>query len=142
MGIRSRLKKLLGKQRIEDVKPPPKPAPPRAPAPPKPAPKPPLVAAPPMPKEAPKPSAPGLTSADDKVAKHFEKARRGVLKFVLDQGGVATLHSMHSHSERRYFIAHKRFSELMETLVDAGLVLYDVGEGEATLTDAGSAYIA
>ena len=140
MGIRSRLKKLLGRQRIEDVKPPPKPTPVRKPQPKKA--KPPLVAAPPMPKEPPKPSAPGVTSTDDKVAKHFEKARRGVLKFALDQGGMATLHSMHSHSERRYFIAHKRFSELMETLVDEGLVVYDVGEGEATLTDAGRAYIA
>jgi len=146
MGIRSRLKKLLGKQRIEEVEPPRKPTPvkrtPTPKPPPKPSAKPPLMPAPPMPKEAPKPSAPGVVSTDDKVAKHFEKARKGVLTYLQKEGGVATLHSMHSYSERRYFIAHKRFSQLMETLVDEGLLIYDVAEGEATMTEAGTLYIA
>ncbi len=79
---------------------------------------------------------------DEKVARHFEKARMAVLRFVEGEGGEATLHSMHAYSERRYFIAHKRFSELMETLVDAGLVVYDVGEGVATLTEEGRRLLA
>ena len=77
-----------------------------------------------------------------KAAKHFEKTRRAVLKFVVDQGGVADMGAMHDYSERRYFIAHRRFSDLMEGIVGEGLITYDDGAGEATITDAGQAYIA
>jgi len=77
-----------------------------------------------------------------KAAKHFEKTRRAVLKFVVDQGGVAGMGEMHDYSERRYFIAHRRFSDLMEGIVGEGLITYDDGTGEATITDAGQAYIA
>lgn len=143
MGIRSRLKRLLKRDkgtRIEDTPPPPRPAPPPPPAP---KAKPIVVQKPPEPAEtkadpATKKAEP---AADDKVARHFERARRGVLTFVQDEGGVSTLHAMHSHSERRYFIAHKKFSELMEGLVDEGLVTYDPAEGEATLTAAGADYL-
>ena len=136
MGIRSRLKRLLKRDkgtRIEDTPPPPRPA-----SPPKPKPKlkPIVLEKPPEPAK-PKADPP----ADDKEARHFEKARRGVLTFVQGEGGVSTLHAMHSYSERRYFIAHKKFSELMEGLVDEGLITYDPAEGEATLLPAGADYV-
>ena len=77
-----------------------------------------------------------------KAAKHFEKTRKAVLQFVIDQGGVAAMGEMHDYSERRYFIAHRKFSTLMEGIVGEGLVNYDEGAGEASITEAGRAYIA
>ena len=36
---------------------------------------------------------------------------------------------MHDFSERRYFIAHRSFSDLMETWIGEGLVTYDPETG-------------
>ena len=55
--------------------------------------------------------------------------------------GEATLAEMHDFSERRYFIAHKKFSDLMESMIEEGQIDYDHGEGRATLTDKGKAYV-
>jgi len=131
MGLRSRLK-----QRVRRIFGPSEAsAPPSTPA--RPAPQPVVEPAPPPPAprvvEARPPSAP----ADDKVARHFERTRRAVLRFIEDQGGSAELAGMHDYSERRYFIGHKRFSDLMESLVDEALVDYDHAAGVAHLTDAG-----
>jgi phosphoribosyl-ATP pyrophosphohydrolase len=76
------------------------------------------------------------------VAKHFEKTRKAVLKKLAEEGGEAELALLHDYSERRYFIAHKKFSNLMEELVAEELLLFDHGSGMATLTDGGRAYIA
>jgi len=78
----------------------------------------------------------------EKVARHFEKARKGVLRFVEKSGGRASLADMHSHSEMRYFIGHQKFSRLMEGLTGEGLLLFHASEGEGELTDAGRDYIA
>jgi len=156
MGIRSRLKaavrKRLSGQEVE-----PAPAMPASPvhtaapeversAPPqaadveRPAPPP---APPPVVEAAPASAAPEISDEQAaKVAKHFEKTRRAVLKFVADQGGSASMAEMHDYSERRYFIAHKKFSDLMEGIVDEGLIDFDHAAGEATLTSAGQSYIA
>jgi hypothetical protein len=77
-----------------------------------------------------------------KAVKHFEKTRKAVLQFVIDQGGVASMGEMHDYSERRYFIAHRKFSDLMEGIVGEGLVDYDEATGEAGITEAGQAYLA
>ena len=76
-----------------------------------------------------------------KAAKHFERTRRAMLKFVVDQGGTASLADMHDRSERRYFIGHKRFSTLMEGLVDEGLIDFDHATGTAAITAGGRRYI-
>ena len=76
-----------------------------------------------------------------KAAKHFEKTRVTMLKFVVDQGGTASLADMHERSERRYFIGHKRFSLLMEGLVEEELIDFDHATGVATITADGQAYI-
>ena len=76
-----------------------------------------------------------------KAAKHFERTRRAMLKFVVDQGGTASLADMHDRSERRYFIGHKRFSTLMEGLVDEGLIDFDHATGTAAITAGGRGYI-
>lgn len=146
MGLRTRLKSrvrtLLGRpQRAPAPKTAPAPAQP-APAQPAPAPAPVPARAAPPPSPAKPPAAPPAPSAKDdlkakKAAHHFEKTRRGVLRFIDEQGGEAGLGEMHDHSERRYFVGHKRFSDLMEGLIEEALITYDHAEGRATLTDAG-----
>lgn len=154
MGFRSRLKAAVAKRLGGESRPTEPPRPPTAPARPTPSPAsaPPAAASKPAPakpapaKPAPAKPAPAKPDIDPemaaKAAKHFEKARRAVLKFVVDQGGVADMGAMHDYSERRYFIAHRRFSDLMEGIVGEGLITYDDRAGEATITDAGQAYIA
>jgi len=89
-----------------------------------------------------KPASPEDAAKAAKVAKHFEKTRKAVLKKLAEEGGEAELAVLHDYSERRYFIAHKKFSDLMEGLVAEELLLFDHGTGMATLTDGGRAYIA
>lgn len=98
----------------------------------------------------PKPTQPAPEAVSDpeaeamaaKVAKHFEKTRVAMLKFIVDQGGQSSMADMHDRSERRYFIAHKRFSDLMEGIVEEGLIEFDHATGVAKITEAGEAYIA
>jgi hypothetical protein len=73
----------------------------------------------------------------EKVAKHLARTRIGILKFVVKQGGTSSLADMHSHSERRFFVGHKKFSDMMEAMVDDGLLLYSWEAQEATITDLG-----
>ncbi len=95
--------------------------------------------------QSPVPAAPSEDVAADatatlreaKAAHHFEKTRRGVLRFIDEQGGETGLAEMHDHSERRYFVGHKRFSDLMEGLVAESLIAYNHGTGRAVLTEAG-----
>jgi len=77
-----------------------------------------------------------------KAAKHFEKTRVAMLRFIVEHGGQSTMADMHAKSESRYFIAHKRFSDLMEGIVGEGLIDFDHSTGIATITSAGEAYIA
>jgi hypothetical protein len=78
----------------------------------------------------------------EKQKKHWERARRGVLRFVLEKGGQATLRELHEHSESTYFIAHVSFSRLMEELTGEKLLDYDHDTATATLTEAGRAILA
>ncbi len=64
-----------------------------------------------------------------------------MLRLVDEAGGKAGLGEMHDYSERRWFIAHRKFSDLMEGLVEQRLIEYDGAEGQATLTDAGRRYL-
>ena len=79
--------------------------------------------------------------SEEKVQKHLAKTRKGVLKMVLEKGGSATLAEMHDFSERRYFIAHKKFSDLMEAMIEDAHIDYNSAESVATLTDKGKAYV-
>ena len=81
-------------------------------------------------------------AADEKVAKHRLRATKGLLKFVLKNGGNCSLADLHNHSETRYFIGHKAFSDLMEDLIAEELLSYDHATSIATLTENGQALIA
>lgn len=83
-----------------------------------------------------------VQEADDKQARFMARARKGMLKFLEEQGGSSALGAMHDHSEKRYLLAHQGFSRLMESMVDANYVNYDERSGVATLTDEGRAYMA
>lgn len=78
----------------------------------------------------------------DKVAAHQEKAKRGLLKWLTEQGGQSNMADMHDYSERRYFIAHQGFSRLMEGFVADGLIDYESRGGGITITAKGREYIA
>ena len=77
----------------------------------------------------------------DKVAKHRLRATKGLLKFVAKNGGNCSLADLHSHSETRFFIGHKAFSDLMEDLVAEELLGYDHATSIATLLDKGQTLI-
>lgn len=107
----------------------------------------PTSAAPPAQSPAPSPVAPAARAQpseaelEAKAAKHLEKTRRGLLQHVSEAGGQLSLGDLHSYSERRFFIGHKKFSDLMESMVEAGQLRYDAAAGIATLEPAGQAYL-
>ena len=145
MGLRSRIKgrikKVIGREDASGASA----TPPAS----QPAPRP-AVARPvdkPAPRPAPPPEpAPVALSEEErqrqeKAAKHLLRTRKGVLKFVVDQGGTASLADMHQHSEMRYFVGHQKFSQMMEALIAEGLLDYSHADGTGAITDAGRDYI-
>ena len=84
-----------------------------------------------------------LTEAqkEEKFKAHFERAKKGVLKHVLEKGGSLEMGEMHDYSLNKYFIQHQRFSEMMEFFVDNNFVTYDPETRIATITDAGMGFI-
>ena len=157
MGIRSRLKKglkgLLGQSQEaprSQTSPPPAKSVPPSPVRPAPAS---ATASPttsptasPAPPSAPSPAKASSSQAatplsEDKVARHRERTRRGLLKKTLEAGGTIGLGALHDHSERRFFVGHKAFSDMMEDLVREELLLFDWDAQEATVTDAGRQYL-
>ena len=72
---------------------------------------------------------------------HFERAKKGVLQFVVDNGDKHQMSEMHDYSLNKFFIQHQAFSKLMETLVDEELITFNHIEKEATITDKGKDYI-
>lgn len=95
--------------------------------------------------EPPAPAAPGKAAPDpeqqEKIKKHQQKTKAGMLKWLSQQeGGVAHMGVMHDHCEKRYFVAHRGFSNLMEELTGQELVRYDPESGSVTITEAGRAW--
>lgn len=89
------------------------------------------------------PEAPVAKAAVDeaKIKKHREKTKKAVLKQLIKLGGVASLADLHDFSEKKYFVAHRAFSSLMEEYVEESLLLWDATTGMATITDAGRAFV-
>ena len=75
--------------------------------------------------------------SNDAIQAHWERTRKGLLKFVGEQPGPCDLTTLHSHSEREYFVGHRKFSEMMEELVGEGLLAVDHTSETASLTDKG-----
>ncbi len=84
------------------------------------------------------------TSEQEKEAKFmelFEKARKGVLKFLDEKGGSLPMGEMHEYSLNKYFIQHQRFSQMMETFVAENLIAYDDTTQISTITEKGKEFI-
>jgi hypothetical protein len=77
---------------------------------------------------------------EDKQRAHFERTKKGVLRWLAEQGGSATLADMHEYSSSKFLVAHQGFSKLMESCVEEALVDYDRASNTASLTDAGRAF--
>jgi hypothetical protein len=71
----------------------------------------------------------------------FERARKGVLKYLNDKGGLLPLGDVHEYSLKTYLIQHQRFSMMMETFVNEDLVIYDTSSDDVILTDKGKIFI-
>ena len=70
----------------------------------------------------------------------FEKARKGVLKHLNENGGKLNMGELHDFSMNRYLIQHQGFSRMMETFVNEGLVKYDEANMMTTITEAGRSF--
>jgi predicted transcriptional regulator len=68
-------------------------------------------------------------------------ARQGLLKFILKKGGAIPMRELHTHSLVFYQAGHQAFSQLMEGLVNDGLVTYDAASAVFSLTDKGRAAV-
>lgn len=77
----------------------------------------------------------------DKQQQFFERARRGVLQHLNDQGGKLNMSELHDYSLKKYLIQHQRFSQMMETFVAEMLVEFDWSTQDVTLTDTGREFI-
>jgi hypothetical protein len=73
----------------------------------------------------------------EKIARHKLRTRLGLLNKIQENGGTIGLAELHDHSERRYFVGHKKFSDLMEDLVREEMLVFDWESQEATITDQG-----
>ena len=82
-----------------------------------------------------------LSEQDQKIAKHRRRTKVALLKKTVKLGDTASLGDLHDLAEKRYFIAHKAFSDLMEEMVAENLFLYDWGTQVATITDTGKEYM-
>ncbi len=74
-------------------------------------------------------------SGEDRQRAHWLKAKRAILSHAIEKGGTASLQDLHSYAESNWFIAHQKFSWLMEECVAEELVSF--ADGEFTITPAG-----
>ena len=65
----------------------------------------------------------------------------GVRMAIDEKGGKLAMSEMHDYSMNKFFIQHQKFSEMMESLVNEGLVEFDWATHEASLTELGKEFI-
>ena len=74
---------------------------------------------------------------DEKQQEHWRRAKKAVLARANELGGTASIGDLHDYAEANWFIAHQRFSWLMEECVEEELVVFE--DGQFTLTEKGRA---
>ena len=79
--------------------------------------------------------------AIEKQRQFFERARKGVLQYLNENGGKLNMSALHDYSLKKYLIQHQRFSLMMESFVNENLVAFDWGTQDVTLTDAGAEFL-
>ncbi|MCB9743733.1 MAG: hypothetical protein H6740_14130 [Alphaproteobacteria bacterium] len=77
----------------------------------------------------------------EKQRRFMDRARKGVLKHIVEAGGELHMKDMHDYSERRFFIAHRAFSDMMEFFVEQQLIDFDPSSMMATITQSGRDFI-
>ena len=82
-----------------------------------------------------------LNNLDEKQKAFFERSRKGVLKYLDEQGGNLSMSQMHDYSMNKYLIQHQGFSKMMETFVDEGLVTFDQATYNVAITELGKGFI-
>ena len=83
-------------------------------------------------------------TAEEKEAKFkefFERARKGVLKYLDENGGSLPLGELHDYSLKTYLIQHQKFSLMMESFVNEKLINYDNSTQVLTITEEGKEFI-
>ena len=63
-----------------------------------------------------------MQDQEAKIKEFFERARKGVLKHLDTKGGSLSLGDLHDYCLKTYLIQHQRFSLMMESFVNEGLV--------------------
>ena len=76
-----------------------------------------------------------------KLKEFFEKARKGVLRYLQEKGGSLPLGELHEYSLNKYLIQHQRFSQMMESFVSERLIEYDGATQVSTITEEGKEFI-
>ena len=82
-----------------------------------------------------------INEMDEKQRAFFERARKGVLKYLNDKGGKLNMSELHEHSLNKYLIQHQGFSQMMETFVNEGLVEFDQATYDVSVTELGKEFI-
>ncbi len=80
-------------------------------------------------------------TVDPKIARHRVRTICARLSLTIDKGGMAPLGDLHDLSEKRFFIAHKAFSDLMEEMVEIGVFNFNWNTQEETITEQGQVYL-
>ena len=79
-------------------------------------------------------------SPDEKQKAHFARAKKAILKLAADNGGTCDMSDMHTLSESQFFIAHQKFSMMLQECVEEALV--EIDSQPLTLTEKGNAFVA
>lgn len=78
---------------------------------------------------------------EEKFKEFFEKARKGVLKYLDENGGSLPMDKLHDYSLKTYLIQHQRFSQMLESFVNEKLIDYDAPTQVLTITKEGKEFI-
>ena len=76
---------------------------------------------------------------EEKQKAHFAKTKKAALKLAADNGGSCSMADMHNLTESQFFIAHQRFSIMLEECVAEELV--EVEGNTIVLTEKGRAFV-
>ena len=75
--------------------------------------------------------------AQEKQRLFIERARKGVLKLILDKGTPVDLGTIGDFTLQKFFIQHQALSRLIEGLIEDQLLAHNEDAGEFSLTEQG-----
>ena len=81
------------------------------------------------------------SAAQAKQQEFLERAKKGILEHLNNNGKRLDLVDLHDFSFKKFFIQHQGFSRLIESLVDQKLVDYDYATNSVVINQSGIQYI-